>query len=132
MTKKTAAPKAKKAATKKKPASLLPSSKLPKEVLVFGKVIKIVLKRGLEGNPGQRLYGMYDSESECIIMDALISEKHMWVTLFHEMTHAAFDISGVAHLFQEETLQIEEAMVRMLEGFAFPLVDIKKLNPRGK
>jgi Zn-dependent peptidase ImmA (M78 family) len=124
--------------TKKKPVpskakpKLFPSSKLPKEVVVFGKVIKIVLKRGLEGNPGQRLYGMYDSEAECIIMDALISERHMWVTLFHEMTHAAFDISGVAHLFQEETLQIEESMVRMLEGFAFPLIDVKKLKPRGK
>lgn len=49
-------------------------------------------------------------------------------TLFHEMLHASLHQSGLTHLLSDDN---EEAIVRMLEQFVFPYIDVEKLMRQG-
>lgn len=108
----------------KKP--LLP--KLPNSVVVFGKRVKIVKKMNLNDGNGQPLHGMFHPSDRCIYIWMGGNPAEHWETLFHEMTHAAFHFSGLGHLVDGMEVEVEEAIVRMFEHFAFPLIDIKKLG----
>ena len=69
---------------------------------------------------GVDCWGMWRLDERTITIERHRSRKHMWSTLFHELTHAALDDSGLSNMLtdqQQEMLCDALATARMRERF---------------
>lgn len=64
-------------------------------------------------------YGLYEIEDRVIKIRVGLPDEIIFDTLMHECAHAAFDMSGIAYLIDDE--QKEEAIIRSLENLLFPV-----------
>jgi Zn-dependent peptidase ImmA (M78 family) len=70
---------------------------LPKTVEAPGGTITILFKPTLRHPDGTECWGLFDSANRTIeIATATATRRHQWRTLFHELTHAALDDSGIS------------------------------------
>lgn len=93
-------------------------SSLPSVVTIFGKDFKVSIT-ALKG-----LLGDCDTDSKVIRIHQNQTKNDALNTLFHEMLHAAFGISGIREILKEDQ---EEAIVRMIEHAFADAMDVYKL-----
>lgn len=91
------------------------AAKPPRSVTVGG--VKIPVKI----DPEMEAWGSYDGDAPLITLSSKVLKSHklMFDTLRHEMTHAAFHVSGIAYLKRFD----EEAVVRCVETILLPALD---------
>lgn len=101
--------------------------KFPTKVSVLGTIytVKYLVPRSMDGNLGST-----DTDAKLIKIRKPTPDtiEIAQSTLLHEMIHAALHQSGLSQLLSEKN---EEAIVRMLEDFMFPLTDTDKLMKQG-
>ena len=66
-------------------------------------------------------FGLIDIDNREIFIRCGLSEEDSRRTLFHEATHAAFHMSGLSYLFEDNQ---EEAIVRALDNLFYPAAKI--------
>jgi hypothetical protein len=64
-------------------------------------------------------YGLYELEDKVIKIRNTLTDEQVFDTLMHECVHAAFDMSGITYMIDDD--QKEEAIVRSLENLLFPV-----------
>lgn len=82
-------------------------------VLVFGHTFEVELVVGLEDN------GDTDIDKRKIRISADLSEADQWEFLFHEITHAALNLAGVADIIGEPA---EEGVCRAIQYGLWPTI----------
>jgi Zn-dependent peptidase ImmA (M78 family) len=94
---------------------------LPKTVEAPGGTITILFKPTLRHPDGTECWGLFDIANRTIeIATATATRRHQWWTLFHELTHAALDDSGISQGMtdvMQETICEALATARMREKF---------------
>jgi Zn-dependent peptidase ImmA (M78 family) len=94
---------------------------LPKTVEAPGGTITILFKPTLRHPDGTECWGLFDIANRTIeIATATATRRHQWRTLFHELTHAALDDSGISQGMpdvMQETICEALATARMREKF---------------
>lgn len=95
------------------------SEHLPSKLAILGIVYKVKYV-SLDGELGN-----CNPDTRIINIDKDQSVDDARSTLLHEALHAAFAVSGQSELFRKDH---EEAVVRMLEAFLFPVSDVTKLE----
>lgn len=96
---------------------------LPKSVQVGGLRLEVVAKAKVlstEKN-AQPCHGAYDDNQTRIEIDSRDSRERQWMTLLHEMQHAAIDDSGLGAqlteaLGKKSADAIEESFVRVMSS----------------
>lgn len=87
-----------------------------KNVQVMGHEFKIQLVPNLEDA------GETDLHTRTISIRSELSLEEQWLTLFHELCHAALGTGGVAYALNNEGL--EEGVVRALEHGVWPVLPL--------
>jgi hypothetical protein len=93
---------------------------LPATVEAPGGTISVILKPTLRHGDGTECWGMWDLAARTIEIATTGTKRHQWRTLFHELTHAALDDSGISQGMTEamqETLCECMATARVRERF---------------
>jgi Zn-dependent peptidase ImmA (M78 family) len=93
---------------------------LPATVEGSGGTITVLLKPTLRHADGTECWGMWDSANRTIEIATAAARRHQWRTLYHELTHAALDDSGISQGMtdaMQETLCEALATARMRERF---------------
>lgn len=67
------------------------------------------------------LHGEYISDKQIIKIDEDDDEELQLSTLFHEIMHACFDVSGLKYLMDVNG-GMEEAVIRCVENLALPAI----------
>jgi len=88
--------------------------KLPKEVLIAGRIVKIHPKKNAEMENGA--FGYYKVKEDCIDVNMEASNDQIISTLLHEVLHAMWNGTFLRDKFSEEQ---EEHVVRTFEGQIF-------------
>lgn len=93
---------------------------IPKTVAMPGGDVTVVFKPHLKHGDGTECWGLWDISTRTIELLSTAPKRHQWRVLFHELTHAALDDSGIS---QGLTEQLEESLceavatARMRERF---------------
>ncbi len=93
---------------------------LPATVEAPGGTVAVLLKPALRHADGTECWGMWDAANRTIEIASTAARRHQWRTLFHELTHAALDDSGISQGMSDamqETLCEALATARMRERF---------------
>lgn len=93
---------------------------LPATVEAPGGTITVILKPTLRHPDGTECWGMFDLANRTIEIATTASKRHQWRTLFHELTHAALDDSGISQGMtdaMQETICEALTTARMRERF---------------
>lgn len=69
--------------------------RIPKEVEGPGGTVTIVLKKEGIRHDNEDCWGLYDSESRTITLDARQKPRQRWQTFYHELVHVALIDAGL-------------------------------------
>tara|TARA_R110002020_G_scaffold465216_1_gene686501 strand:+ start:1037 stop:1345 length:309 start_codon:yes stop_codon:yes gene_type:complete len=100
---------------------------LPKSVEVGGIKFKVVRGPKTKGDDD---FGEIDTDKRVIYVNPLVckTEETEWMTLKHEVAHAALYVSGIGYVLKGKD---EEALVRMLEHIMMPSLEKLTLLENG-
>jgi|TARA_R110002020_G_scaffold197900_1_gene398986 Zn-dependent peptidase ImmA (M78 family) len=92
---------------------------LPKSVEVGG--VKFRIQRTPKAK-GDEDFGEIDTDRRVIYINPSVckTQKAEWLTLKHEVAHAALHVSGIGYVLKHKD---EEALVRMLEHIMIPSLE---------
>lgn len=92
----------------------------PALVMGLGGPIAVEVVDRLTDEDGGHCWGIWHPPQRKVRIEKNPSRDHMWATLYHELTHAALDDSGLANLLtepQQEAICDAFATARMRERF---------------
>ena len=98
------------------------NKKLLKDIKVLGSAIKVTRESDMSD-----MMGEFIADESKIKISSKLEYNVACETLFHEVIHAAFFVSGQSELLKDSH---EEAIIRMLEKALMPFVDKNKLSGR--
>ncbi len=93
---------------------------IPKTVEAAGGVIVVTFKPVLKHGDGSDCWGMWDPSLRTIELLSAAPKRHQWRVLYHELTHAALDDSGLSQGMtdaMQESFCEAMATARMRERF---------------
>jgi len=93
---------------------------IPRTIEAPGGPLAIVLRPALKHADGTECWGLWDPSTRTIELLISAPKRHQWRTLFHELTHAALDDSGLSQGMtdaMQESLCEALATARMRERF---------------
>lgn len=108
------------------PTKIKPKTKLPSEIIVLGKLFKVIRCEMKEEE-----YGETDGHGGTIRIKSNLTQQEAEDTLVHEIIHAALHTSGLTAILERcggENVDIEEAIVICLENALAFAVDINKFK----
>jgi len=98
--------------------------KLPTELMIMGKIVKVKYEREPKDEDGEPALGLCDASRNIIFVCTKHNETEAEAlsTLAHEMTHYVIAKSGLSELITDK----EESLVIVLEEHLLPLFSFKR------
>lgn len=94
--------------------------KVPVSIPLGGRKIRVIYKLSLKDDDGSRLLGYTErGKGEIHIAKDHDDGPSLWHTIYHELTHVVFDITGHSRTMTESQ---EESLVVALESMLGPLL----------